>query len=86
MPADIPNDGKQTPFKGHPVFVAQHATACCCRRCLQKWHGISAGRQLTVDEQNHIIEVLRLWLVGEVERAACLKADSGPEQMSLPGF
>ena len=38
--ADIPNDGKQTPMRGHPVFVAQHATATCCRGCLEKWHHI----------------------------------------------
>ena len=25
-PAVIPNDGKQTPMRGHPVFIAQHAT------------------------------------------------------------
>ena len=41
-PAEIPNDGKQTPMRGHPVFIAQHATACCCRGCLAKWHGIPA--------------------------------------------
>ncbi len=34
------NDGKQTPMKGHPVFIAQHATATCCRECLNKWHHI----------------------------------------------
>jgi len=28
------NDGKQTPMKNHPVFIAQHATATCCRKCL----------------------------------------------------
>ncbi len=33
-PAYIPNDGKQTPMRGHPVFIAQHACACCCRACL----------------------------------------------------
>ena len=32
-PAVIPNDGKQTPMRGHPVFIAQHATGCCCRGC-----------------------------------------------------
>ena len=32
-PAVIPNDGKQTPMNGHPVFLAQHATGCCCRGC-----------------------------------------------------
>lgn len=37
-PAFIPNDGKQTPTKGHPVFVAQHTTATCCRECIRKWH------------------------------------------------
>jgi len=39
------NDGKQTPMKGHPVFVAQHATATCCRNCIQKWHGVEKGRK-----------------------------------------
>lgn len=43
-PAFIPNDGKQTPMRGHPVFIAQHATACCCRGCLEKWHKIPSGR------------------------------------------
>ena len=23
------NDGKQTPMRGHPVFIAEHATATC---------------------------------------------------------
>ena len=36
-PTDIPNDGKQTPMRGHPVFIAQHATAICCRGCIEKW-------------------------------------------------
>ncbi len=46
-PAQIPNDGKQTPMRGHPVFLAQHATGCCCRGCLYKWHRIPQGVQLT---------------------------------------
>lgn len=61
-PAIIANDGKQTPFKGHPVFVAQHATACCCRGCLQKWHGIAAGHELTLVERAYIVSVLERWL------------------------
>ena len=44
-PAFPKNDGKQTPMRGHPVFIAQHATATCCRKCIQKWQGIErAGR------------------------------------------
>lgn len=61
-PAIIDNDGKQTPMRGHPVFVAQHATACCCRGCLQKWHQIPQGRALSLAEQAYIVVVLERWL------------------------
>ena len=61
-PARPPNDGKQTPFAGHPVFVAQHATATCCRNCLAKWHGIGKGRPLTAEEQAHAVRAIRRWL------------------------
>ena len=59
------NDGKQTPMKGHPVFIAQHATACCCRGCLEKWHNIPAGKVLTKDEQAYITDVLMQWIEAE---------------------
>jgi len=61
-PAAPRNDGKQTPFRGHPVFVAQHATATCCRTCLEKWHGIEAGRSLTEVEQAHVIAAIARWI------------------------
>lgn len=61
-PAIIPNDGKQTPYRGHPVFVAQHATACCCRGCLEKWHRIPHGRELAPEERVYILTVLERWL------------------------
>jgi hypothetical protein len=61
-PARPANDGKQTPFRGHPVFVAQHATATCCRGCLSKWHGIPAGRPLTAEEQDHVVAAIGRWL------------------------
>ena len=56
------NDGKQTPFRGHPVFIAQHATATCCRGCLSKWHGIPRGRELTAAEQRHVVATIARWL------------------------
>jgi predicted Fe-S protein YdhL (DUF1289 family) len=56
------NDGKQTPWRGHPVFVAQHATATCCRGCLEKWHAIEKGRALSDEEKQHVIEAIRTWL------------------------
>jgi predicted Fe-S protein YdhL (DUF1289 family) len=67
-PAFPPRDGKQTPYRGHPVFVAQHATATCCRGCLEKWHGIARGRPLTDVEREHVLAVLRAWLRQEAMR------------------
>lgn len=61
-PAVIPNDGKQTPMRGHPVFLAQHATGCCCRGCFYKWHHIPAGRELTKGEQQYAVAVLMAWI------------------------
>ncbi|WP_302385509.1 DUF4186 domain-containing protein [uncultured Alistipes sp.] len=61
-PAVIPNDGRQTPMRGHPVFIAQHATACCCRKCLEKWHRIPAGRELSAAEQRYVVAVLMAWI------------------------
>ena len=61
-PAQPRNDGKQTPWRGHPVFVAQHATATCCRSCLAKWHGIPAGRELSAGEQAHVVAAIGRWL------------------------
>ena len=65
-PAAPANDGKQTPFRGHPVFVAQHATATCCRGCLEKWHGIPKGRELTDEEQAHVVAAIGRWLEAAV--------------------
>lgn len=58
----IPNDGKQTPMRGHPVFVAQHATATCCRNCLYKWHHIEKNRELTKEEIEYIVNLIMEWI------------------------
>ena len=50
-PAYIVNDGKQTPMRGHPVFIAQHATATCCRECIRKWHKMQPGKGLSQVQQ-----------------------------------
>lgn len=64
-PESILNDGKQTPMKGHPVFIAQHATATCCRGCLEKWHHIKKGHLLTPQEQEYIINIIMTWIQKE---------------------
>jgi hypothetical protein len=61
-PAEPRNDGRQTPWRNHPVFVAQHATATCCRGCLEKTHEIAKGHALTPEERRHVLEVIERWL------------------------
>ena len=76
-PAEPPNDRRQTPMRGHPVFVAQHATATCCRSCLAKWHGIAAGRALGEEEMAHVMAAIRRWIEAQPG------AGEGPRQPRL---
>lgn len=66
-PAAPANDGRQTPMRGHPVFVAQHATATCCRGCLAKWHGIAEGEALSESEQEYLADVIMEWIRRQME-------------------
>ena len=68
-PAVIANDGKQTPMRNHPVFIAQHATATCCRKCIAKWHNIKQGKMLEDHEINFIVDLLMAWLQTEARRS-----------------
>lgn len=65
--ADTSNviDGKQTPMRGHPVFIAQHATGTCCRGCLEKWHHISKNKNMTDDDIKYVVDVIMLWIEKE---------------------
>ncbi len=67
-PAAPANDGRQTPMRGHPVFVAQHATATCCRGCLAKWHGIAEGAALSETEQAYLVDVIMEWITRQMEK------------------
>ena len=65
-PEFIPNDGKQTPMKGHPVFIAQHATACCCRGCLYKWYKVKPNKALTDEQIGKIVNLIMAWIEREM--------------------
>ena len=65
--AEPKNDGKQTPMHGHPIFIAQHATATCCRGCLEKWHRIPRGRELSDEEIGYVLAVFSKWLTNQLE-------------------
>lgn len=65
-PRVIENDGRQTPMRQvHPVFIAQHACACCCRGCLEKWHKIKKGKELNDSEVNYIVDLIIAWIEKE---------------------
>ena len=66
-PKYIPNDGRQTPMKNHPVFIAQHATATCCRECLYKWHKISKNKELDTAEVDYIVQIIMKWIQNELK-------------------
>lgn len=61
-PQEISNDGKQTPMRGHPVFIAQHATATCCRGCINKWHHFPKNTPLTESQQSYIVNLIMEWI------------------------
>ncbi|MBQ9369810.1 MAG: DUF4186 domain-containing protein [Clostridia bacterium] len=65
-PAHIPNDGKQTPMRGHPVFIAQHACACCCRGCMNKWYHVPKYIPLTPRQQEKVADLLIAWIEREM--------------------
>lgn len=67
-PAVIMNDGKQTPMRGHPVFIAQHATATCCRECLYKWHKIPQNIQLNKSQVDYIVNIIMFWIKKELNK------------------
>lgn len=85
-PAVISNDGKQTPMKGHPIFIAQHATACCCRGCLEKWHHFPRGKELTEEQQDYVVDVLMEWVGRQMEgyEVSEIEMEEKYEQMTLP--
>lgn len=69
-PAEPKNDGRQTPAKGHPVFIAQHATGTSDRKKLKKFHGIQTDTELTDKEIDYIVDVIIRWIQEQVGEPA----------------
>ena len=69
-------DGYQTPTHGDIVFYAQHALACCCRRCIRYWHGIPYGRALSDDEVSYFADLILHFVANRMGQAG---ADSSLE-------
>lgn len=66
-PKEPAKDGKQTPMRGHPVFIAQHATATCCRGCLEKWYKIKKSQELTEKQIEDIVDIIMTWILNEIK-------------------
>ena len=85
-PAHPQNDGRQTPMKGHPVFVAQHATATCCRGCLNRWWHVPLAVPLTAVQQTKIVNLIMVWIMRQVfvcrRCGACCRIPDGIVRVS----
>ena len=53
---------------GTTVFIAQHATATCCRECIRKWHKMQPGKELSQVQQDYLVDVIMTWIQREMER------------------
>lgn len=84
-PANPPNDGRQTPMRGHPVFVAQHACACCCRDCLAKWWKVPRNTEIPRERQLAMADFLMAWIERDLAAHSRLSSQlSQPPQPSQP--
>jgi len=59
-------EGHQTPKQGNIIFYAQHATACCCRNCMEYWHNIPMGIQLSDPQINYFVELIMLYATAQM--------------------
>lgn len=57
-----PREGRQTPFEGNVIYHAQHAVAACCRKCIEYWHAIPAGRKLSDNELSYLSQLVGLYV------------------------
>lgn len=55
-------------MSGHPVFIAQHATATCCRNCLYKWHCIEKNKELNLKEVEFIVNLIMKWIINQYQK------------------
>jgi hypothetical protein len=61
-------DWGQIPFEqgGSIIHFAQHATATCCRRCIEAWYGIDRRQALTEEQIAYFAELILRYVVDHV--------------------
>lgn len=92
-PAEPAFDGRQTGTVGNPLFFAQHATASCCRKCIEYWHGVEQGRPLTEDEVQYFTALVNIFIVERFpdlsehgEKVPPIRTRASAEKRELGGF
>ena len=56
-------DGQQTPLGGDNIIhYAQHATATCCRQCLEAWYNIPKENELTELQLEFCTELIMFYI------------------------
>jgi Domain of unknown function (DUF4186) len=65
-PSEPMRDGYQTPLEGNVIYYAQHAVACCCRKCIEYWHGIPQGEALTESQIDYLADLVMQFVADRI--------------------
>ncbi len=52
----------QTRTSGNVIYYAQHATATCCRKCMEAWHAIDRETPLGDQEIGYATELVMRYI------------------------
>ncbi|NVM29287.1 MAG: DUF4186 family protein [Candidatus Helarchaeota archaeon] len=64
---DNPWDGRQTPLEGNLIYFAQHATASCCKKCIEEWHGINRNELLTEEQIKYLVGLIMVYFENRMQ-------------------
>jgi hypothetical protein len=85
-PAEPAFDGRQTGNSANPLFYAQHATATCCRKCIEYWHGVAQKRPLSAEEVQYFTALVNMFvderlpdLMETAEKVPAIRRTEEPE-------
>jgi hypothetical protein len=60
-------DGRQTPVNGNEITnYAQHATATCCRKCIEVWHDIPEDATISNEQMDFFTDLALLFIEEKV--------------------
>jgi len=55
-------DGRRTKWEGNPIHYGQHATATCCRKCIERWHNVPRDEELTEKQVKYFTHLVIMFL------------------------